>query len=255
MDAGKIVSLYVDQDKSTYEIANLFDTYPNAIRRILIKNGVVLKNKSEAQRNAMERGVAPHPTHGKKRTYDEKLKISSSLQKYWHEMSPELYDQKISQAKERWKNLSESDKAKMMDAAIKAIQIAGKEGSKLEKFLQKELSIAGHTVQFHKKDLLVNQNLEIDMYLPDFKTIIEIDGPSHFLPIWGEDKLQKQIKADFDKTGLILNKGFVIIRVKNLSDSGCLAVKEKLRIDILSLLDRIKQSFPKQTERLIEIEI
>jgi very-short-patch-repair endonuclease len=142
----------------------------------------------------------------------------------------------------------------MLDAAIKSIQLAGKEGSKLEKFIYKELSNVGYKVEFHKKHLIQNQNLEIDMYVPSLKTIIEIDGPSHFLPIWGEEKLQKQIKADFHKTGLILSKGMIIIRIKHLSDSLCLADKEKLRLDILNCLDTIKRSFPKESERYIEIE-
>jgi len=255
MDNQKIVKMYIDQNKSTYEIAEVFKTYPNKIRRILVKNGVVLKTKSEAQKNAIEQGVAIHPTSGKKRSHQEKIKISSGLKKYWDEMDEKLYKSKIQQAKKRWKNMSELEKANMLEAAIKSIQVAGKEGSKLEKFIYSELTKAGHKVEFHKKQLIQNENLEIDMYVPSVKTIIEIDGPSHFLPIWGEEKLQKQIKADFNKTGLILSKGMIIIRVKHLSDSVCLADKEKLRLDILNRLDTIKKSFPKDSERYIELEI
>lgn len=255
MNAQKIVKMYVEQNKSTYEIAEQFKTYPNKIRRILIKSGIDLKSKSEAQKNAIDRGVAIHPTSGKKRSQQEKLKISSGLQKYWDNMSEDLYQEKIKQAKDRWHNMSQSDKTNMQEAAIKSIQIAGKEGSKLEKFIYAELIKHGHKVDFHKKQLIQNENLEIDMYLPLLKTIIEIDGPSHFLPIWGEEKLQKQIKADFHKTGLILNKGMVIIRIKNLSDSVSLANREKLKLDILKQLDKIKESFPQKSERLIEIEI
>jgi very-short-patch-repair endonuclease len=255
MDAQKIVKMYVEQNKSTYEIAEQFKTYPNKIRRVLIKSGIDLKTKSEAQRNAIERGVAIHPTSGKERSKEEKLKISSGLQKYWDNMSDDLYNAKIKQAKDRWENMSVSDKTAMQEAAIKSIQVAGKEGSKLERFIYSELVTAGHTVEFHKKQLIQNQDLEIDMYLPLLKTIIEVDGPSHFLPIWGEEKLQKQIKADFHKTGLILSKGMAIIRIKNLSDSVSLANKEKLRLDILKQLDTIKVSFPQKSERLIEIEI
>lgn len=250
-----IVKMYVDQHKSTYEIAELLNTYPNKIRRILVKNGVVLKTKSEAQKNAIQSGSANHPTFGKQRTKEEKLKISSGLKKYWENMSDDLYEKRINQSKERWNKMSLLEKENMMSAAIKAIQLAGKEGSKLEKFLQEEISAAGYRIEFHKKSLIANEDLEIDMYLPEIKTIIEIDGPSHFLPIWGEEKLQKQIKADFHKTGLILNKGMVIIRIKNLSDSVCLAAKEKLRLDILSQLSTIKKSFPTKSERYIEIEI
>jgi very-short-patch-repair endonuclease len=255
MDAQKIVKMYVEQNKSTYEIAESLKTYPNKIRRILVKSGVILKTKSEAQKNAIEQGTATHPTSGKIRSHQEKIKISSGLKKYWEDMDDTIYEGKIEQAKKRWNNMPEQDKQQMLDAAIKSIQIAGKEGSKLEKFIYNELSKEGYAVEYHKKHLIQNENLEIDMYIPSIKTIIEIDGPSHFLPIWGDEKLQKQIKADINKTGLILSKGMVIIRVKHLSDSVCLADKEKLRLDILNCLGTIKTSFPPKTERYIELEI
>ncbi len=255
MNTQQIIKMYVEQNKSTYEIAEEFKTYPNKVRRILLKGGVDLKTKSEAQKNAIQNGTATHPTDGKKRSHDEKIKISRGLKKYWEDMDETTYEDKIKQSKIRWKNMSEDDKNKMLDAAIKSIQIAGKEGSKLEKFLYSELVKAGYKVEYHKKYLIQNENLEIDMYVPSVKTIIEIDGPSHFLPIWGEEKLQKQIKADFHKTGLILSKGMAIIRIKHLSDSACLADREKLRLDIVKLLDTMKKSFPQKSERYIEIEI
>jgi len=255
MNTNQIITMYTKQHKSTYEIAEELNTYPNRIRRILIKSGISLKTKSEAQKNAIENGTAIHPTVGKERTQQEKLKISSGLKKYWEDMSDEMYSSRVDQSKKRWEALSDVDKDKMMSAAIKSIQVAGKEGSKLEKFLYEEIIKAGYSVQYHKKQLIQNQDLELDMYIPSLKTIIEVDGPSHFLPIWGEEKLQKQIKADTQKSGLILSKGMVIIRIKNLSDSVCLADKEKLRLDILNCLSTIEKSFPKKAERYIEIEI
>lgn len=255
MDEQKIVTLYLVNNKSTYEIAETMNTYPNKVRRILLRHGVILKNKSEAQKNAIQNGTAIHPTSGKNRTYEEKLKISSGLKKYWENMSDELYQERINNAKNRWEALSEKEKENMMSSAIKAIQLAGKEGSKLEKFLRVELERNGYKIEFHKKNLVQNANLEIDMYIPELKAIIEIDGPSHFLPIWGDEKLQKQIKADFDKTGLILSKGYVVIRIKNMLDTVSLINKENLKTKILQTLDKIKTSFPKKTERYIELDI
>jgi very-short-patch-repair endonuclease len=143
----------------------------------------------------------------------------------------------------------------MRALAIQAIQNAGKEGSKLEKYLKVELEQSGHKVEIHKKNIIPNQNLEIDMYLPELRTIIEVDGPSHFLPIWGDEKLQKQIKSDEQKTGLILSKGLAIIRIKHLKDCLSLVNKETLRMKVLDILASIKQSFPEKSERFIEIEI
>lgn len=251
----KIVDLYVQDKKSTYEIAELLNTYPNKIRRILLKSGVELKNKSEAQKNALQNGVSKIPTQGKKRTKTEKLKISSGLKDHWDNISQKDYDDFVKKAKIRWSELSEEEKSMMSSSAIKAIQAAGKEGSKLEKFLLQELTKAGHKIEFHKKGLIPNHNLEIDLYFPELRAIIEVDGPSHFLPIWGELKLQKQIKADQQKSGLILGKGFIIIRIKNMSDNVALASQEKLKNQLIDILHSIKANPPKKSERYIEIEI
>ena len=150
--------------------------------------------------------------------------------------------------------MSQEEKDNISKSAIQAIQKAGKEGSKLEKFLKEELTKCGHTIEIHKKNLIPNENLEIDMYFPELKAIIEIDGPSHFLPIWGEEKLQKQIKSDSHKTGLILSKGFVIIRVKHLSDSLCLSDRHNLKDRLVEMLSKIEKQTPKKSERYIELD-
>ena len=255
MNELKIVQLYVKDKKSTYQIAELYNTYANKIRRILIKHGVELNDKSEAQKNALKNGTSKIPTAGKKRTLEDKLKISHSLKKSWDNLSDKEYKKRVKLSKDRWDSMTLQEKQKMQESAIKAIQVAGKEGSKLEKFLQMELTKAGFKVEFHKTNLIANENLEIDMYIPSAKAIIEIDGPSHFLPIWGEEKLQKQIKADEHKTGLILSKGLVIIRIKNLSDSIALVDKENLKIKVLNTLKSIQENFPEKDKRFIEIDI
>ena len=87
MNENKIIDMYKNENKSTYEIAKEFDTYPNKIRRILIKNGCEMKDKSAAQKNALKKGVASHPTKGRKRSEKTKLKISESQAKVWDNLS------------------------------------------------------------------------------------------------------------------------------------------------------------------------
>ena len=156
MDEAKIVDMYTNQNKSTYEIAEAMKTYPNKIRRVLIRSGIELKTKSEAQKNAIEKGVSIHPTSGKQRTHEEKIKISSGLKKYWEDMSQQDYEDKIKQAKERWQKIPEIEKERMLESAIKSIQLAGKEGSKLEKFIYEEIVKHGYRVEYHKKQLIQN---------------------------------------------------------------------------------------------------
>ena len=44
-----------------------------------------------------------------------------------------------------------------------------------------------------------NNRLEIDLYVTDLQTAIEVDGPSHFEPVWGEENLIKNQRSDKQK--------------------------------------------------------
>jgi len=76
---------------------------------------------------------------------------------------------------------------------------------------------------------------------------IEVDGPSHFLPVWGDEVLAKNIKYDQKKTGLILGKGLKLIRIKqthDFSQARSLGVYEKL----IQAISQIKLSNTKSIE-------
>jgi len=250
----QVINMY-DQDISTYQIAKDLDTYPNKIRRILIKHGKGLKSKSEAQKAALKAGRSKHPTEGRTRTYKEKLSISRAMSTYWDDMSEEDRQARIEDSKDRWSKMAPEKRKEMQALAIEGIRRASTEGSKIENFVVKTVSNGGYRVQFHKKDLIPNQNLEIDLYIPSLKTIIEVDGPSHFLPVWGEDRLQKQMKADLDKNGLILSKGFVMLRIKALKTRLSLTDEEELKNTVLEQLKCIEERFPPTSERYIEVEL
>jgi len=49
-----IIKEYTKNNKSTYEIAQSLNTYPNKIRRTLIMLGVDLRDRSSAQTNAIK---------------------------------------------------------------------------------------------------------------------------------------------------------------------------------------------------------
>ncbi len=248
----QIIDMYNEDNLSTYEIAKKLDTYPNKIRRTLKKHGVDLKDRSAAQKAALESGRSKHPTEGKERTLEERVKISRSLEKFWEEMAEGERTRRSDQAKALWASIPAEDKEMMRRKGIAAVRIAAKEGSKLEKFFHQRISEAGYGAEPHK---MINptENLEIDLYISSLKTIIEVDGPSHFLPIWGEDRLEKQINADMRKTGTLLNMGFVVIRVKTRGKES-VAKREELVNNVLDILKRIEKKTPSRTNRLIEVE-
>lgn len=250
-----LINAYVSENKSTYEIAEELHTYPNKVRRALKVLGISLKTKSEAQSVALKQGRHKHPTRGKKRSDVDKVNISEGMSKYWVDMNDEERDRRVSLAKDQWAAMTDEERENMKRAAIEAVRRAGKEGSKLEKFLRQSLTDGGYDVIFHKKGLIPNENLEIDLFIPKLRTAIEIDGPAHFLPIWGEKNLQRHIRADAHKSGLLLRSGFVIVRIKHTTKN----VSEKLKRDLLSLvtktLDKIDKKFPPTGKRYMELEI
>ena len=249
-----IIEQYVNEKKSTYEIAQDLKTYPNKIRRALNTLGVDLRDKSYAQTVAIESGRHEHPTRGKKRTEAEKVAISNGMATYWENMEEDERKRRSDLSKKQWAEMSEEDKANLRKLAAEAVRKASKEGSKIEKFIYEGLTKVGYDVIFHKRGLVANENLEVDLFIPAINTAIEIDGPAHFLPIWGEESLNRHIRADAQKAGLLMNRGFVILRVKNIIRNLSQKNMRETLAAILVELKKIEKKFPPATKRLIEIE-
>ena len=83
----QIIIMYQKQQCSTYEIAEKFNTYPNKIRRILKQHGIELRNAKTAQKNALKKGRAIHPTKGVGLSDKAKTKISESQGEVWDSLN------------------------------------------------------------------------------------------------------------------------------------------------------------------------
>ena len=253
IDEGYVIEQY-QKNSSTYSIAKELGTYPKKIERILKKNGVTLRSRSQAQANAIKTGRSKHPTKGEKRSEEDKNKISKGKELSWKNTSQEDREKFAQQAKDRWEKMPSDKKKEMMEKAGRALRIAAIEGSKAEKFLQRKLNEMGFDVILHKKDL-IEGNFEIDLFLPELNTIIEIDGPQHFLPVFGEKKLQEVIKFDSIKNGLLVSKGFCVVRVRYLCKNMSRAVERRLWDLVSKEVGKIKDKFPTKNKRFIELEI
>lgn len=76
--------------KSTVELAALFNTYPNAIRRLLKSSGEKLRGMSEAQCLSLKNGVRINPTKGTIRPQTIRDRISATKRKkYWEKLNDE----------------------------------------------------------------------------------------------------------------------------------------------------------------------
>lgn len=234
-----LVQEYEQNQLSFGAIGEKYQTYANKIRRDAVKFKIPIRNKSEAQKTALKSGRHNHPTKGQTRPEEVKAKIGAAVLNSWESLSEEELQQRRVTAKANWEKLSEDEKAEMMQKANAAVRQSSDVGSKLELYLLKNLLSHGHKVEFHKEQTLVNTKLQIDLFLPSINTAIEVDGPSHHAPVWGDDVLQKNIKYDNKKNGLILGKGLYLVRIKQNKDFS--KARAKIVLDkLLVILDQIQ---------------
>lgn len=210
--------MYLTKQMSLGDIADELNTYPNKIRRDAKKYQIQLRDKSKAQKNALKTGKHKHPTKGTKRDTETATKIGLGVMQNWAGLSNSEKMERAKKSKQIWNDMSDDQKIYMQKLAIEAVRKSSKEGSKLEKFILKGLLNNGYKVDFHKEQLLSNTKLQLDIFLPQHNIAIEIDGPSHFEPVWGEDALARNQNYDQKKAGLLIGKGIKLIRIKQEHD-------------------------------------
>jgi very-short-patch-repair endonuclease/DNA-binding CsgD family transcriptional regulator len=240
---------YLENNKSPYEIAAELGTYANKIKRDLLKLKIKLRDKSAAQSAALKTGRKKHPTEGIPRATSTKLKISKGVAESWESLSDEELKQRSDEARKRWEAIPAAERENMQRLAVAGLRVAAEQGSKIEHELWAGLIEAGFEIEHHKTDLLPDEKLHIDLYIPSLCTAIEIDGPTHFLPIWGDERLKKTMLSDAKKTGILVSKGINIIRVKLLSKTVSQNKTEELKKELIRLLSL------ETRKKIIEIEV
>jgi len=248
-----IRELYIKQKNSFADIAASYNTYANKVRRDAISFKIPIRDKSNAQKNALSTGKHKHPTKGSKRSDSEKAKIGKGVLKSWDSLDDQELANRKNKSKELWDQMDEDTKQNMIKKANQAVRNSSKVGSKLERFLLDKLISNGYKVDFHKEQTLSNTKLQIDLFLPTMNTAIEVDGPSHFLPVWGEEVLKKNQTYDSKKEGLLLGKGMALIRIKQTKDFS--VTRANLIYSQLSdILKNISTNFPSADNRTFIIE-
>lgn len=241
MNIQYIKEQYEQQGRSPGDIANELHTYPNAIRRALEKNGVRLRDRSQAQSKAISTGRHPHPTIGKTHSPATRRLIGERVAEAYEAVGAEEKELRRKNARKRWKSMKKSQKQKLMSAAWKAVRKAVDEGSKLERFLLTGLSEARMSPVFHGG--------QADIELPG-KILIFVNGPSHYRPVWGDEALARTKSNDERKQADLIATGHSLIVVKNLVEH---ASEIKYRTCLTQLLDVLESSLTEP--RIYELEI
>lgn len=246
---------YEKRGMSWAEIAKEFGTYANKIARFAQKHGVAPRDNSTAQKKLFERGVRKSPTEGKQHSLETKEKISKKQAKTWENMTDEEHRKRCKMSKELWDSKSKEEIDALRKAATEGVLKAAQDGSKIEKYLQQKLRDAGYVIEPHKEDLLSGVKTHIDIFLPTLQTAIEIDGPAHFSPIWGQEKLHKHQEKDRKKNARLIGAGFTVVRVKYMISSSSLAKMRYAADEVLKVVNQIQNDPKKHHNILIEIEV
>ena len=243
---------YNTQSMSWTEIAKLANTYPNKILRDAKRLGVKSRDRSDAQRLALQSGRHKHPTKDVGHSEASKAKIGDSLHTSWESRGESAKKAHADAARERWNARPQEEIDKTRRAAFDAIRRAASEGSQLEQFLEDGLKENGFRVDKHKEQWVSRDRLQIDLFIPEINTAVEVDGPSHFRDIWGSDTLEKNKKRDIEKTGMLLRLGCCIVRVKQSK-----GLTKKFKRDSLNrlveILNSIKKAYPPEGQRQFTI--
>lgn len=96
--------------------------------------------------------------------------------------------------------------------------LSGTESIALQ-ILQNEFK--GETIKTHDRTTILNpktsQYLELDFYIPNLKLAIELNGITHYEPVYGEDKLKRQQLNDTIKRNECKRLGIRLVEVPLLN--------------------------------------
>lgn len=63
------------------------------------------------------------------------------------------------------------------------------------------------------KSPITNAYLELDFYIPSLRLAIELNGPTHYLPIYGQAKFERQQRNDQLKRDLCKQQGITLVEI------------------------------------------
>lgn len=212
---AELERLHWDENLSVKQIAELEGTYPNKIGREMNRLGVRRRSSKEAAQLAYSTGRIKHPTLGTTLPPEVRVKIGKALH---NAITPEDRERNRKNSLKGWAEAKQKNKLAGVDRGRQLRQVARKTmqtGSKMEHELFRFLVSRGYACEQNRENLLPNDRLRVDLFIPGKETAIEIDGPSHWSPIYGQEAYNQQILLDNEKNGLLMAAGFKIIRIKH----------------------------------------
>lgn len=233
---------FVNKQRSTSDIAKELGLFPMQVRRACKKMGFALRDKSAAQSlNLQHNG---HPLEGTTRSEAEKEKISMGIQSHWESLSAadrETKKEEVSQRiKNSWAAKDDDDKKETIKKLNTNKNKASREGSKLERMIIAELEKHGIHAESRATHYVSEEKFEIDIAIYKEGLAIEVDGPTHWDPIYGEENLAKVKEKDGRKDLMLNGLNWKVLRLVDKSNNPTRAVTRRATAIILDILETPK---------------
>jgi hypothetical protein len=115
-----------------------------------------------------------------------------------------------------------------------------------EYFIGFEVKFRDRTVIFNK---YTNHYLELDFYIPEYKIAFELQGPTHYKALYGQERLERSIRLDSYKKEFCLANGIFLIEIPfpNIGNANSSSFKRGL----LTIVDGLLKKFFSR-DRLLE---
>lgn len=111
----------------------------------------------------------------------------------------------------------------------------GSRRSKLEKYLEENIK-----TEFPNLKVLFNDNKtigsELDIYFVELKLAIQINGPSHFKPIYGQKKFTRITELDLEKRKNCINMNIKLVEIDVSNDNSFNKTKDKRWLEVKELI-------------------
>lgn len=229
MPEGEVVRLY-QAGESPAAIARRFGTHANAVRRLLLRLGVPLRTRGEAQRLALERGRRAHPTAGAERPPEVRARIGDGVAAHWAGLSAEDREARRAAARARWAAMGDAARAALLEAAWLGLRRAAR-GSKPELFLRDGLRAAGHRVE-HR-----TPRADLEVLTGGRYVLVFVDGAHLEAPVWGADRLRQDQDAAVARRRALLAGGYAVVVVRYVPRHASGARLRRALTRLLELLE------------------
>lgn len=246
---------YNKESKSSHEIARMLGVCNNKVLKDLRHFHISVRTRSKAQELAIATGKLIHPTRGKPRSQSTKELIGLNITRNHMKRSedPAYQEWRTQVAKDRFESLPEESREAFKKNSKRSLIKSSKNGSVLERFLLTSLAANGYNCVPQATILAANENLKIDILLPDWGVAIEVDGITHLEDVYNRpDLFAKKRARDETKNALLIADRYVVIRFgyrKQLSG----VKKERLLQKILEILDDLQFGRPAPENALFKI--